>query len=82
MKIRAPLIRKNCDGRARLISKAVEAGTTLMVGSIVQKIAENQPDAAGGRAVRGHLQITACTGLFSELGSAAPAVNIPGAGGR
>ena len=24
------------------------------------------------------LQITACTGLFSEVGSAAPAVNIPG----
>src|SRR6202453_174010 len=24
------------------------------------------------------LQITACTGLFSDLGSAAPAVNIPG----
>ena len=28
--------------------------------------------------MRGHLQITACTGLFSDLGSAAPAVNIPG----
>jgi peptide-methionine (S)-S-oxide reductase len=48
------------------------------VGSIVRRSSRTNPIRLAAVLCAVSLQITACTGLFSGLGSAAPAVNIPG----
>jgi len=58
--------------------KVVEPESTLIVGSIVRRSVRTNLLLLAAVLCAVSLQITGCTGLFSDLGSAAPAVNIPG----
>jgi peptide-methionine (S)-S-oxide reductase len=55
----------------------VELASTLIVGSVVRRSLRTNLIRLAVVLCAVSLQITACTGLFSDLGSAAPAVNIP-----
>jgi peptide-methionine (S)-S-oxide reductase len=57
--------------------EAIEPESTLTAGSIVRRSLRTNLIRLAVVLCAVSLELTACTGLFSELGSAAPATNVP-----